>query len=105
MCILDLSKGIYIASEYDAREFLSAGGIIGGDQEEFLELLGGGEMRDKYEDLQEEFAVYERALDAAQGALNDVLVLCDELKSRARTQEARKLLQTVYEQVYNCEAI
>ena len=105
MCISDLGRGLYIASEYDAREFLSAGGIVGEDQEEFLELLGGSELREKYEDLQEEFAVYERALDAAQGALNDVLILCMELKSRARAKEAQKAIQAVYDQVYNCEAI
>ena len=89
MCITT-TRGEWIATEYDAREFLTARGFDRYDIEEFADLIqpeGYESIADRYDDLKQEFRSYELSLDAAHGLFNEVLTLCDELARRSRTKE------------------
>ncbi len=104
MCI----SRVDIRTAYDAHDFLRALGFDDFDIREFGELLNEDENEDlayKHEQLKEEFACYERALDAAQGVLNDVMNLCQELAERQRSAQGRRALESVYKLVYESEAV
>lgn len=105
MCVSS-RKNIY--TYYDAVDFLRALGFDDFDIREFAELLSAGGADDvnyRYESLKSEFERYERALDAAQGVLNDVMGLCAELKDRQRSAQGQRALQAVYDLVYSSEAV
>ena len=99
-----ITENAYIVDEYGAVRFLIESGFTRWDIEEFRGMLAG-ETLEKYESLKDEFHFYELSLDAAQGALNDVLNLCSELMDKAHTKEAHNALQSVYDLVYYSEAI
>lgn len=104
MCI----SRVDIRTAYDARDFLRALGFDDFDIREFGDLLNEDENEDlsyKHERLKEDFACYERALDAAQGVLNDVMSLCQELAGRQRSAQGRRALESVYKLVYESEAV
>jgi len=104
MCIA--TNELFIYDTETARDFLRAHGIDDYQHNEFAELIADEDsVLDKYEALQAEFKSYELSLDAAQNLLNEVLNLCSELKSRQRSAQGARALQSVYDLVYNSEVI
>lgn len=94
MCITT-KGGVWIASAYDAREWLESQGFDKWDIEE----LGGIIQPVEYEELESELdrgraelKSYELSLDAAQGLFNELLSLCGDLAYKARTKEALKMV-------------
>ena len=106
MCIAN--KELFIYDEYTARDFLRAHGIDDYQHKEFCELLNFDYLNDieeKYESLKYEFEGYEASLDAAQGVLNDLLILCGERIKSERTKAAKDAYRTIYDFIFKSEAI
>ena len=105
MCITT-KDGRWIATDYDAREFLELNGFDKWDIEEFSLMLRFGnvcEVESELEDLRDTVKQDERYQDALYGALVDILNFTDDMLRKARTKEARQLLQAVKDEITHSE--
>ena len=106
MCILNMSAGLEIMSDYDAREWLRGHGFDDYDMQELAAYLMSGdlaEMELELDELREERKKNERYQDGLYTALVDALNFTDDMLRKARTKEARQLLQAVKDEIEHSE--
>lgn len=104
--IIDIGKDICITTTDDARDFLRAHGLDDYQHEEFSLLMRFGDVEDiEYEldDLRDTVKQDERYQDALYMALVDALNFTDDMLRKARTKEARQLLQAVKYEIEHSE--